>query len=553
MILTKWYLKLMLGIGLTLMLFGNSVSAGENLPEDAWKVEILSPKEGFQYTISTLENGLKAFHFYAKSKELFFFPDYIVVRFKRLNEQSFFSAKKILPESGYFNADIGGFDFMKAGPVQVWAESWKVTNTANDKKVAQTEKVLIYLVDSANAADLALSTFEVVTLMPGEKALNGTISDKKRYHFVWTVKNVGDKIARASQLRIECQAFGDEDCPSSLNRSYDIKQLWPKPENISGAMKIWNVEPFLPTTQAKFRFKATIDPDNRLVEQDETNNQRVNEFAATPMDDLKVSIPTEKLKEIVAVSGQKDRVLPIVAPSISLSNVKHSYRPGENVHLLVEAEPSMVPQEEYFENGRWTTQCPPGTILQKTGLGAKKEYNFRASTAGKYRIRIGKILSEEIVVKPVFSKTNGVQKSSKAAIKVGKKRSLVAYLTAPKFEEPVPGQKFKAGESVKLKIKSNSKYKNLKVKYKLYKNSCRGNPFKQSFSPDIGKLPSGKYCVQATYVSGKVTNWSNEIPFVVERKKVPVAARVKQRSNTTAKPETVPIPLDISRKKVISR
>jgi len=767
----KWYLELILGFILALMLGGNSVNADENLPTDAWKVEIVSPKEGFQYPVATFLNDVKSFHFYAKSKESFHFPEYIVVRWGRPTSQGFWGATKILTESGYFEDDLGMFE---DGPWNIWADSY----SSSHKKLAETEKILIHLVDPSHAPDLMVSSFEVVTLMPGEKALNGTLSDQKRYYFVWKVKNIGDKIARATKLKIECQALGGEDCPSSLNRSYDIKQLWPRPDNVSGAMKVWNEDPFNPFSRAKFRFKATIDPDNRFVEQKETNNTLMTAFdSGATIAQLKISdmislavdspvvspsaqvvygfvggtavytisggdvpytvstndpnykpssemvtvnggtfsvtipdnssaktvtytvkdsknnvatallsialaqeaklnamvekrlkiekseLPSDKFKiphtltqamrtdlmptklYIKVTNGECELWLKIknlgqywfrkklewevyrngshagtwgtdhkrdIGPGaemeirlaypaalpislfgmnnwrvklipeggdqnennneigpVSLSckklsseqaslkqketiqgldekdttpvikGSKRSYRIGEMVVFDVKGDTGKAPVVECFDDRRWSNKCPRDMRLQKMGAGAKTRYMLRTSMGGRYRLRVGKLLSDEIKVeKPLGKKVADAGKepvevspqvkrapqdkkqTRHVQTKLGDtKKKMPVKFDKPEFKNLDYGQTFPGGQPILFNLKLNSAYKNLKVKYELYKNSCKDKPFKVSTNNNFGKLPAGRYCVRAAYLGGKKANWSNGIPFVVKEKK----------------------------------
>ena len=161
--------------------------------------------------------------------------------------------------------------------------------------------------------DLVVSSFEVETVMPGEKALDGTISNHKRYYFVWTVANKGDRVSRPSTLKIECQSWGQVGCPPGTNKLYDIPTLWPRPNTPSGAIKIWNNPPFEPTSRAQFRFRATVDPEHKVAEQSEANNVLESHFDS--------SYPYETLFKPGAIK----HVGPLSEkPHISSRTAKHS-------------------------------------------------------------------------------------------------------------------------------------------------------------------------------------------------------------------------------------
>jgi hypothetical protein len=122
--------------------------------------------------------------------------------------------------------------------------------------------------------DLQVTDFEVEVLPAGQPDLNGHTYPTKRYYFVWTVRNMGDEIAAASKLRVTFEMLSEDPIDTTgLNYWADIKQLWPKPNQISGAQKAWNQPPFAPPPSSVFfLFRAEIDPANEVTEKNEANN-----------------------------------------------------------------------------------------------------------------------------------------------------------------------------------------------------------------------------------------------------------------------------------------
>jgi hypothetical protein len=68
------------------------------------------------------------------------------------------------------------------------------------------------------------------------------------------------------------------------NLAYEanIKQLWPNPNQISGAQNVWNHPPLAPPdTPVTFRFRAEVDPQDAVHEKNEGNNVLVKEITVS--------------------------------------------------------------------------------------------------------------------------------------------------------------------------------------------------------------------------------------------------------------------------------
>jgi len=131
------------------------------------------------------------------------------------------------------------------------------------------------------APDLVVDKFWVESVKPGEKIpTTGKIADKTYLYFNWKVRNIGDDIAAPSKLKITCVQKGSTPCPTGIS-NFNVTQLWPRPNNPNdpaGAQVFWNQTPIPSSSSQKYRFTATVDPDNKVSEKKENNNTLVSHF-----------------------------------------------------------------------------------------------------------------------------------------------------------------------------------------------------------------------------------------------------------------------------------
>jgi hypothetical protein len=124
------------------------------------------------------------------------------------------------------------------------------------------------------------------------------VGSQKRWHFVWTIRNKGNAIAPPSKLHVTCQTEDGNNCLSGISGTYSIPQLWPKPNDVSGAHKVWNDPPVALPPGAKIRLKATIDTGSNP--EIATNNTAIREFVA----DATPFISPQELRRAAALESQ---------------------------------------------------------------------------------------------------------------------------------------------------------------------------------------------------------------------------------------------------------
>jgi hypothetical protein len=121
--------------------------------------------------------------------------------------------------------------------------------------------------------DLVVSDLEVEAVLPGQNAIDGSVSNQLRWHFVWTVRNQGNEIAPATQLKATCEQPPFGQCVGGISATYNIPQLWPNPNEISGAHKVWNNTPLVVPPGLNYMLRAEADWGNKVAEQNEQNNK----------------------------------------------------------------------------------------------------------------------------------------------------------------------------------------------------------------------------------------------------------------------------------------
>jgi hypothetical protein len=90
-------------------------------------------------------------------------------------------------------------------------------------------------------------------------------------------------------------------------------------------------------------------------------------------------------------------------PSLTILGSKRSYGPGESVVFLMKGDTTEAPVVECFDGRRWSSKCPHDLKLHKRGSGAQIRYTLQTSKAGKYRLRVGNVFSDEVEIKAAES------------------------------------------------------------------------------------------------------------------------------------------------------
>lgn len=174
----------------------------------------------------------------------------------------------------------------------------------------------------AALAKLDRPDLKITTFAAESKIVEG----QKRWHFVWTVRNIGEAIAPASQLRISCTNENGSPCAlPGISGTYGIPQLWPKPDEVSGAHQIWNETAVAVPPGSRLNLKAEILAD---AADDPSNNVMLSQFRAddTPL------IPPDQLPHTVA---ENDQVIPP-------QGIDLSYRAGQGV---ADQSPAITPMQ----------------------------------------------------------------------------------------------------------------------------------------------------------------------------------------------------------------
>lgn len=250
--------------------------------------------------------------------------------------------------------------------------------------------------------------------------------------------------------------------------------------------------------------------------------------------------------------------------SVIILNSKRSYHPGEQVVFEMTGDTGTAPVIECIDHNQWTTRCPQDVAVRTIGMGEKTRYLLHAATPGKYRLRVGKLVSDEIEVKRVRGKKTALIKPSKKVPGTKKEHSTVSPLTTqappekerivkkqhplktlrpPVIENLTPGTTYTTDTSVSFTLKSPSSHKGCTITYELYRNACTGRAYKVSSSGAFGILKPGRYCVRVGSRSGKESIWSDGMLFTVEERKLKVkqAPAVKHEGTPAVKHKEMPI------------
>jgi hypothetical protein len=128
--------------------------------------------------------------------------------------------------------------------------------------------------DPSDLPDLVVDGMEVLQVPAGQQTVDGQSYPETMTYVVFTIRNKGTRISPPTRVEIFCHSYiATEVCPQFPKT--DIPQLWPKPNELSGAVKIWNSPAAFIRDDSLMGFKITVDPDNLVPESNEENNVRI--------------------------------------------------------------------------------------------------------------------------------------------------------------------------------------------------------------------------------------------------------------------------------------
>ena len=238
---------------------------------------------------------------------------------------------------------------------------------------------------------------------------------------------------------------------------------------------------------------------------------------------------------------------PKQAAALALAG-KHTYRPNEKVVFTADGDPGQTPVLECLDQWDRRTKCPEGIVLRKTGGPGNLRYHVQAPASGRYRLRVGKVLSEPFEVKMDAAGANALTAkpaSSSAGAKTPAAASSAKTAAVPMAPKTPPklslSKKSYTGQAkVKAKVAADKAFK---VEYVLEKNiSGKFETVDESNKPEFKVSAPGNYQVRARYVNG---NFSAPVAFTV----------ISKQSMTTApvQNETTPPPPKIPKKKALMK
>ncbi|MCU0579315.1 MAG: hypothetical protein MUF69_07190 [Desulfobacterota bacterium] len=128
--------------------------------------------------------------------------------------------------------------------------------------------------DPSDLPDLVVDGMEVLQVPAGQQTVDGQSYPETMTYVVFTIRNKGKKIAPPTRVEVFCHSYmANDPCPQFPQTN--IPQLWPKPNDLSGAYKIWNSPAAFIREDSLLGFRVTVDPDKQIQESNEENNERV--------------------------------------------------------------------------------------------------------------------------------------------------------------------------------------------------------------------------------------------------------------------------------------
>ncbi len=168
---------------------------------------------------------------------------------------------------------------LKPGGWSEWREFW-IGRPAFFRESMTAVLAAVPDGEEKHGPDLTIGKYEVIVVNPGDQTTDGTMTYKGLY-FTWTVQNIGDGISNPTQLQVTCTASPTGlPCPPELNHTWEIGQLWPHPNDPSGAQVVWNSPaiPF-PSLETRWTLHAKVDPQKLVAETQEYNNSHVDTYS----------------------------------------------------------------------------------------------------------------------------------------------------------------------------------------------------------------------------------------------------------------------------------
>jgi len=428
---------------LSAIVMPESCFGDEGEPAGAWQVEILSPSHG-----SMVKHG-EVLYLKARPMDDFFHPDTIYWQYATPEGFCYDSAGFQNPRP----TGCDGFDIQNAYYNQGFYETYSsyfpsrtspgiqiqvraVCYAAGQLK-SISEPVTVHVVEEIHGPDLAVSDFEIEVLMPGEKDLHGNTYAKKQYYFVWTVKNMGDQIAVTSKINVGCWVIGGSAGCNAYTK--DVKQLWPQPDQVSGAQKFWNDPPFPePEGPVTLRLRAEVDPDKIISETDETNNTRMKDvsfplkLAVAPQDAKRLIKDELKIKPGAQV--MKDLGFPFIQSlkpgevfnTPARFTLKTKHHPAHRVLYVLKKKTG----NQYREIRR--SQNPHFTIIQPGKYCVSPVYDLKGARSGEcieFEVKAGGLLKKKT------DRREADQAVDEKVLKKEKSPSLIKRETGSRMDE----------------------------------------------------------------------------------------------------------------------
>ncbi len=498
--------QLLLNMLLVLVAGSMPYAWSDEIPENAWQVEIVEPAADSMHSIRV------PFEVKAIAKNMFYFPDYLVIIWNTKNQHG--NWREIPSFSPNAQYSTGGHYTTNLAPN--WGELisgekfWRIKaiSKKDGRPKAETPWRYFAFYDPDSVPDLYISTFEPTPVFVGSE---------KRWHFTWTIRNKGSAIASPSKLRIICQSVSGEPCVSGIAGIYNIPQLWPKPNDASGATRVWNQPAVMVPANAKYRLKAELDIGDNL-DITLSNNKMFTEFVADASQQISPDVAEQALSKqgtTQALVEQKPTVFgsrtsaltaapkPLSGPAPSGLAPQPGTSPALTRQPLTSA-PTMKP----LSGPAPTLMKPPAMAKAPAAAALKPQLRHPVDTASQ--------------LPPVTDEQPGM------------KRQVV--LARPVITYPQPNTKFTAPASFSVRAKLVS---GKEVRYGLRPPGLRdvAPGSKSRFS----NLKAGNYCVYVTYHPGGPE--SQCVPFSVRLpiKRAPMQATPKPVTPST--PTLAPKPV----------
>lgn len=519
----------LLTIGISSMAFsdGPGQALSRDLQSNAWKIEITEPSS------NSMVPANQPIETTVKLENTLYYPETISVHLQyekpkgKWNNYWLFELNHTT--NGLYKGQIILNVFNPGSPLppSIW-KHWRIVASAsldgNAYNYSGWRYFSIYHPDTV--PDLYISSFESIPVLEG---------GLKRWHFTWTIRNKGGGIATASKLRISCHSVTDEPCVSGITGIYNIPQLWPKPNDPSGAVRVWNQPAVVVPYNAKYRFRAALDIGDNM-DPNVSNNTMLTEFdakatstAITPKElTTRLAKPQANSDHELPVFGSKTAALGTVPKPIS------GPAPGglspDTKGISINNKPAPIKAKPGI--GRLAQQ--PIVAPAKTGQALKKAPVMKPLSGPAPTLQPPPMTKAPPTAKPVVPMTRqridtASQKAPIITEQPGIKRQVM--LAQPLITYPKKNTIFTTPASFNVNAKLVS---GKKLKYALRKPGQFDDYLKNN-TGHFSNINPGKYCIYVAYEPGGPA--SECVPFSVRlaMKKAPVM-------RTAPKPVTQPAP-----------